>query len=280
VAAERIDLVDEMDEVVRQNKKHLLLGWFAPTSDAALALENELSKLHRTFFREKWQIGLLINPGTHDIQSAFFLRRKSGFYETYPDPAAILNWDKLYGYAANPPRVKVAEPGSPMVELKDLAVLQLRTGWCDSLVENLGFTRQAVLDIEHACSQQVSLNTAYSVLGFLYGTIQGGGSDQNPGPDCRLVVTRFIEAQNGSSPREIPDYRLLGWWGYGNADIQDYLPDAIRYHEQYFRENHQLFILHSSVSGEIRVLTRKKNLELNNSIIETEEFNFRQLSNP
>ena len=277
---ERIDLVDEMDEVVRQNKKHLLLGWFAPTSDAALALENGLGKLHRTFFREKWQVGLLINPGTHDIQSAIFLRRKSGFFETYPDPASILNWDKLYEYAVNPPRVKVVETSTPIIDSKGYPVLQLRTGWCDSVVESLSFAHQVVSEIEHSSTQQANLNEAFSVLGFLYGTIHADDSKQTAGLDCHLVITRFIDSRNGSTPREIPDYQLLGWWGYGNAEIQDYLPEAIPYHEKYFRESHQLFALHNSASGEIRVFSRKNNLEMNNSIIETEEFNFRQLNKP
>ncbi|MFH0762119.1 MAG: hypothetical protein V2A67_11515 [Bacteroidota bacterium] len=273
----RADLMDELDEIVKQNKKYLLIGWFTSSSDNSLEIQEGLMKIHRNFFKEKWQFGLLINHGSEELQSAVFLRRKSGYIEPYPDPASFVKWEELYQYSINPP--VPPKNGTPVIDHKEADYLKLSFNltWSDSVLRSVSFHKQVTADIHQASSFVSVPDESYQLLGYLYGAYQPSEDPDRKLNQFDIFVERFVEIANESSPRDIPGYTLLGWWGQGKSEIFTYLPSAISYHEQLFREPYQICCLVNALTGEIRIFTRKMDLTMNNNVIETEEFNLSQL---
>ncbi|MCD6332811.1 MAG: hypothetical protein J7L89_06020 [Bacteroidales bacterium] len=267
------DLVDELDEAVRQNKKLLLLGWYASSIDATLEMEPQFQKIHRTFFSEKWQIALLMNPGTANLQSALFMRRKSGFFESFPEPGALLNWDELYTHVMHP-RVHTPEkdPFSDL-QLKKALKIPLHSDWCDSIIETLWFLPDILPSIIKDNEMQFEPGVSYRVTGFLYGSVREFSPPAARRKGYEVIVTRFVEAVNGGSPREIPGYHLLGWWGQGAREIQDFLNAALTYHEPLFTAPYHFFCLSNSQNGELRIFSRNHQMSLNRNLIDTEELN-------
>jgi len=263
----RADLVDEMDELMRQNKKFLLLGWFTSSADSSLEMKEGLMKIHRTFFKEKWQIGICTNPGSEELTSAVFVRRKTGYFDPYPDPATFIRLEEMYRYSINPPASGKSLAMQPERDAGNYRKLDLNSGWADSMVHSMFLHKDVVKEIINASGVISSPAESYQMVGYLYGSEE---SDT-------IFIDRFIEIGNETAPREIPGYQLLGWWGQSKAEIFTYLAAAISFHQQNFKENFQVACLVNSNSKELRVFTRKTNHEMNNSVVETEEFNLSQL---
>ncbi|MDD4644987.1 MAG: hypothetical protein PHY99_03265, partial [Bacteroidales bacterium] len=93
----------------------------------------------------------------------------------------------------------------------------------------------------------------------------------------KVFVDRFIELRNESTPRELPGYTLIGWWGQAKVDILNYVQSAVDFHEEVFREAYQISCLMNPVTEELRIFSRKHSLEMNNSTIETEEYSIKSL---
>lgn len=270
----RAEVIDEIDRNIQQNKKNTLLGWFTSSPDPSMEMPEGLQKIHRTFFKEGYQIGILLNPGSEDLKSVCFLRRKSGFFDPIPDPAAFLSWEELYRFSLNPSKPAGGKPSAPKPEVEYLS-LSINSSWCDSIVGKLNFAPGVIEEVQNACEMQASPQESYQVVGYLYGST-AAGSGKNGETD--LFVDRFAELSNEAAPREIPGFSLIGWWGQGRSDVFNFINTAINYHEQFFRENFQVACLMNSLTGELRIFSRKHDLSMNNNTIETEEFNFHSLN--
>ncbi len=273
----RADLVDELDELVRQNKKYLLLGWFTSSADNTLEMKEGLMKIHRTFFKEKWQIGINTNPGSSELVSAVFLRRRSGYFDPFPDPSSFIRIEELYQHAVNPPAFARENQPAASRDLTDYSKLEFNPTWSDTMVRSVSFHKEVTREIKQASGLVSVPLESYQVVGYLYGSCHSTGLNETKSIQYDLFVERFIELSNESNPREIPGLTLLGWWSQGKSEIFTYLPAAISFHTQSFREPYQIACLSKPPEGELRVFGRKSNLEMNNSVIETEEFNLRQL---
>jgi|GEM_PF-1336063 len=273
----RDDLMEEMNEIIRQNKKLTLIGWFTASHDNTLEMNESLAKVHRILFKEKWQFGVLINPGSEDLQSAVFMHRKSGYFEPYPDPASFIKWEEMYRFAIQPP---VAGPsGDNGIQRKDAeyAKLELDQGWTDSIIRSVSFLKTILNEISQASGLVAIPTESFQPVGYLYGAFKQGSDAEAKSGYFNLFVDRFIELTNEPSPRDLPGYTLLGWWGQGKTEIFSYLPEAIAYHEQNFGEPYQICCLVNALTGELRVFTRKTDLGMNNNVIETQEFNLSRL---
>jgi len=269
------DLVEEMNQVLGENNSMALLGWFTSTGNDEIEMGEDLAKLHRTYFRDKWQIALLTNPTTDDLHSAIFLRRKTGFFETNPGEDCQMSLEDLYQYSLNP-LLGVKKKMERTYPEKEYTRLILNQNWCDSIVQEVNF-HESVVDIilkeveenKHKESNQVA-------SGFFYGQVEVlvGDSVQQ---EIKLLVDRFIIAINGESPREIPDLTLLGWLSIGNQEIFENLKTVLHYHKKHFPKIHQVSMIVNTRTNEFRIFSQKHNLELNNNVIETEEFNLDDL---
>ncbi|MEA1875972.1 MAG: hypothetical protein U9N86_03835 [Bacteroidota bacterium] len=270
------DLVEEMNQVVGENNQIALLGWFTSTGNDEIEMREDLIKLHRTYFRDKWQIAMLINPTTDNLHSAVFLRRKTGFFESHPGKDYQLSLENLYQYSLNPLLgvKKKAENKFPENEYKGLILNQ---NWCDSLVQIVSL-HQSVIEIvlkeiedsKHKESNQIA-------AGFFYGRVEVLKDDSGQ-QEFKLLVNRFILAINGEPPREIPGVSLLGWLNLGDQEIFENLKIAFPYHKKYFPKAHQVTMIVNTLTSEFRIFSQKHNLELNNNLIETEEFSLNDLS--
>jgi hypothetical protein len=269
----RAEVVDEIEKNIQQNKKYQLLGWFTSSTDPSMDMPEGLQKIHRTFFKENYHLAILINPGSEDLKSACFLRRKSGFFDPIPDPAAFINWEALYRFSLNPVKSPVVKHPASKADVNYTA-LSINSSWCDSIVSKLNFTPDVVEEISHACDLQASPQESYQVVGYLYGSSTAG---EGKSGEAEVFVERFVELSNEAAPRGIPGFSLVGWWGQGRSEVFNSIIPAINYHEQFFREPYQVACLMNSVSGELRVFSRKHDLSMNNNIIETEEFDFKSL---
>jgi hypothetical protein len=273
----RADLVDEMDEMVRQNKKFLLLGWFTSSADSSLEMKEGLMKIHRTFFKEKWQLGICTNPGSEELTSAVFIRRKTGYFDPFPDPASFVRFEEMYRYSLNQPANLKTPNAQPERDINNYRKLEFSSGWTDTLVHTMYFHKEVVKEIIHVSGLISTPSESFQPVGYLYGTEEADPAHEGKTPGFSVFIDRFIELTNETAPREIPGYRLLGWWGQSKAEIFNYLPAAITYHQNSFKEAYQIACLVNSDSKELRVFTRKASREMNNSVVETEEFNLSQL---
>ncbi len=273
----RADLVDELDELVRQNKKYLLLGWFTSSADSTLEMKEGLMKIHRTFFKEKWQIGINTNPGSGELVSAVFLRRRSGYFDPFPDPSSFIRIEELYQFAVNPPYASKDMQPAANRQMTDYSKLEFNPTWSDTTVRSISFYKDMAVEIKQASALVSAPLESFQIVGYLYGSFNSTGATEPKSMQYDLFVDRFIEPTNETTPREIPGLTLLGWLSQGKSEIFTYLPAAISFHTQYFREPYQIACLSKLPEGELRVFSRKSSLEMNNSIIETEEFNLRQL---
>ncbi|MFO7616644.1 MAG: hypothetical protein R6V75_05290 [Bacteroidales bacterium] len=271
----RQELVDEMDEQIRSNRKLTLLGWFTSCSDPALEMNEGLQKIHRTFFDQKSQIAILVNAGSEELKTACFLRRKSGYFDPIPDPGAILKWEDLYRFSQSPV-VQSSDNQSAKSALQFIP-LALNEGWCDSIVGRVNLEKGTLAEMRHASSLLSSPAESYQVVGYLYGTVHAGINEAKENQTFTVDVERFIELTNETTPRVIPGLSLLGWLGQGTSEIFSYARAAIHYHDQYFKEPYQVAFLLNSGTAEFRILSRKQNLTMNDSSIDTEEFNFNLL---
>lgn len=272
----RADLIDELDELVNQNKKLRLLGWFASSTDNIIEIPEGMMKIHRTFFKEKWQIGVLINPGSEVLQGAGFLRRRSGYLDPLPDPGAFVKWDDLYRFALNPVSNLKTEPSNGHAN-KKYSRIELNNTWGDSIVTGVNFDSAVVDEVLAAAAMQAIPKDNYQVVGYLYGTMASISLPEGKGTEYEVFIDRFIELSNELTPRDLPGLLLLGWWGQAKLDVMNYIQNAVNYHEQSFRESYQISCLANPSSGELRILTRKHSLEMNNSTIETEEYELKSL---
>ncbi|GEM_PF-6979814 len=269
------DLVDELDRVVSQNKTSVLLGWYSAVNNATLEMNEELMKIHRTFFREKWQIAILVNPGTATLAASMFLRRKSGFFEASPVKENLFNLEDLYQYALNPPLNTPAD--SPVKhDLSEYISVNLNDNWCDSIVQKVSILPDILVNLQKD-REIVDLKLLSNVAaGYFYGNVETTNSSN--GKDEYIVfINRFVEVTNGDLPREIPGSNLIGWLYFGDTEASESLKEAIPYHENNFSESYQVCVLVNISTNELRVFSRKHSLEMNNNVIETEEFNLLNL---
>jgi hypothetical protein len=273
----RTDLIEELDDLVRQNKKYRLIGWFTSSADNSLEIPEGLMRIHRSFFKEKWQIGLLLNPGSDILQGAGFFRRRSGYLDPMPDPAAFVKWDELYRFAVNPTSVAKNESNGSGRKEKSYSRISLNTTWGDSVVTAVNFDPAVVREIIAAAAIQAIPKDNYQVVGYLYGEVVPQPVADGKTSEYEVYVDRFMELNNELTPRELPGFTLLGWWGQSDVDVMTYLANAVKYHEQTFRDSHQLACLVNPATGELRIFTRKHSLEMNNSTIETEEYQLNSL---
>lgn len=269
------DFVDEVDQVISRNRKKLLLGWFTASEQDDFSMQEPLIRLHRTFFRERWQIAMLVNPFSPGLETALFLRRKTGFFETTPQPHNMLNLDALYQFSLNPPVQKKAEDEFPF-KPEDYSKLVLNSSWYDSVVQ-MAFIHQDVVRAIQKDLQDSRMALGNQVArAFLYGKSEQVQASKN-GQEYILYVTRFVEARNGEAPRDLPGLTLLGWLHLTNSEIFDALKTVLPYHDQVFPKPNQVAVIIHTTTKELRVFSQKHNLEMNNSIIETEEFNLDHL---
>ena len=268
----RADLIDELDHLVDLNKKYRLLGWFTASTDSNMEIREGLMKIHRSFFKEKWQVGMLFNPGSEDLLGAGFLRRKTGYLDPIPDPAAFLSLEELYRFAVNPSPAVKGENADATDPAREYSRLLLNNTWGDSIVESVHFDVNVVQEIITAASHQAIPRDSYQVVGYMYGRVVPLPSPDGRQTDYEVYIERFIEITNELAPRELPGLMLLGWWGQSRVDVISYLQSAIDFHGKTFREPFQVCCLANQITGELRVFTRKHSLEMNNSTIETEEY--------
>lgn len=273
----RADLIDELDELVRQNKKYRLIGWFTSIADNSMEIPEGLMKIHRSFFKDKWQIGILLNPASEVLLGAGFLRRKSGYLDPMPDPAAFIHWDELYRFALNPMNAHKDNPQEPDHKDKDYSRIALNNTWGDSIVTTVNFDLSVLVDITTTAANQAIPKDTFQVVGYLYGTVAVMPAVEGKANEYEVFVDRFIELSNELTPRDLPGLLLIGWWGQANVDVMNYLQTAVDYHEQLFRESYQISCLVNPSSEELRIFTRKHSLEMNNSTIETEEYSLKSL---
>jgi hypothetical protein len=273
----RADLIDELDKLVRQNKKYRLIGWFTSSSDNSMEIPEGLMKIHRTFFKEKWQIGILLNPGSEVLQGAGFFRRSSGYLDPLPDPAAFLKWDEMYSFALNP--ASTPENGTDKKDRSktDYSRVALNNTWGDSIVTAVNFDPPVLGEILSGAANQAIPKDTFQVVGYLYGSAEIQPAADGRGNEFEVFVDRFIELSNELTPRELPGLKLVGWWGQANVDVMHYLPSAISYHEQTFQDAWQISCLVNPTAGDLRIFTRKHSLEMNNNTIETEEYELKSL---
>jgi len=273
----RADLIDELDELVRQNKKYRLIGWFTSIADNSMEIPEGLMKIHRSFFKDKWQIGILLNPGSDVLQGAGFLRRTSGYLDPMPDPAAFIKWDELYRFALNPTNLNKNNLKEPVQKDRNYSRIALNNTWGDSVVTAVNFDLPVLGDITTAAANQAIPKDTFQVVGYLYGTAAAMPAVEGKANEYEVFVDRFIELSNELTPRDLPGLSLIGWWGQANVDVMNYLQTAVDYHEQLFREAYQISCLVNPSTGELRIFTRKHSLEMNNSTIETEEYSLMSL---
>ncbi|MDD4646399.1 MAG: hypothetical protein PHY99_10475, partial [Bacteroidales bacterium] len=249
--AARADLLDELDELVRQNNKYRLIGWFTSCADQSMEIPEGLMKIHRTFFKEKWQIGILLNPDSDVLQSASYLRRKSGYLDPMPDPAAFIKWEDLYSFALNPGSSGAKQPDDQDHVGKNYSTIDLNNTWGDSVVTSVSFDASVMEEIMSAAANQAIPVDTYQPVGFLYGKAILQSSSEGKSNEYKVFVDRFIELRNESTPRELPGYTLIGWWGQAKVDILNYVQSAVDFHEEVFREAYQISCLMNPVTEEL-----------------------------
>jgi len=271
------DLVDELDEWVRQNKKYRLIGWYTSCADNSMEVPEGLMKVHRTFFKEKWHVGLLVNSASEVLQGAAYLRRKSGYLDPMPDPAAFIELENLYRYALDPSTSNSVAEGVNDNKEKDYSRIELNNTWGDSIVNAVSFDLPVVNEIMTAAANQAIPQDSFQTVGYLYGKVITKPSVQSKPAEFDVFIDRFIELRNETAPRDIPGLTLIGWWGQANIDVMNYLNSAVDYHEKIFKEAFQIACLVNPGTGELRIFTRKHTLEMNNSTIETEEYSIAAL---
>ncbi len=271
-------LVDEIDLLVADNKKLALLGWFTSSSDSDNEMPENLVKVHRTYFREKWQIACLVYPGSDQMTSGVFVRRKSGFFDTVPPDGFSLSWDELYQFAVDPP-TKNAVEDKKRPDSSAYLKIELNQNWCDSIVEHLFIHPDVLLEISTEKDNQIQMVSGQKANGFLYGEIWNieNGDEDISQVSFEVFINKFVLATSSENPRELPGSELLGWVKFDENEIFESLKSAIPYHEEIFKSPFQICTLLNSNTSEIRFFSRKHNLEMNNNTIETEEFNFEAL---
>ena len=271
-------LVDEIEKIVAANKKMALLGWFTSSAESDNEMPDSLVKIHRTYFREKWQLACLIYPGSDQMNSGIFIRRKSGYFDTVPSEGFRLSWDELYHFAVDPPSKKVLEekkrPDSSVYMKVDL-----NQNWCDSIVEHLFIHPDVLNDISSEKENRIQRAASQKANGFLYGEVFKllDKEGDKPRVELEIFISKFTLATSNENPRELPGSELLGWLRIDNEEIFETLKIAIPFHEEVFKSPFQVCALLNSNTSEIRFFSRKHNLEMNNNTIETEEYNLNSL---
>ena len=269
-------LVDEIEQLVKSNKKMALLGWFTSSGTEDLQMPDNQVKVHRTFFRDKWQIACLINPASEGMNSAVFVRRKSGFFDPLPGEDYLLKWDQLYQFAVNPPLEKELlkkEKPDPAGFVK----INLNQNWCDSIVETVYMHPSVLLEMETEKESGLPVAAGQTANGFFYGEVWPYENEASDKRGYEVFVRKLAVANNSENPREIPGSDLLGWIKYDSAEIFESLRQAIPYHEEVFKAPFQFSVMVNTQNSELRIFSRKHSLEMNNNTIETEELNLNSL---
>jgi len=269
------DVVDELDQIVSDNKKSVLLGWLSAIASADLTMSESFVKTHRTFFREKWQLALLINPGTDGLTSAVFLRRKSGFFDPVPDDDLLLSFEDLYQYVINPPINGKSDQEESKPDPSQYISVDLNQKWCDSIVQNISILPDVLVNLRKRDINLVIPQSGELASGYFYGRISQIHTDGQP--EYQVFIDRFVEMIPGDTPRVIPGFQLLGALYLLDQEIFESLKKVLPKHQDIFKEAYQVCVIVNISTGELRIFSRKHSLEMNNNVIETEEFNLNDL---
>jgi len=270
-------LVDEIEKIVLENKKMALLGWFTSSAAKDLEMPDQMVKVHRTYFRDKWQLACLVHPGTDKLDSGIFVRRKSGFFDKVPPPEYRLAWDELYQFAVTPPlKRELEEKTRPNPD--EYLKIDLNQNWCDSIVEKAYIHPSVVSDIISEKESKEQIAAGQIANGFFYGQVWSVFNEEDVQVGYEIFIEKLAITSTSENPRELPGSVLLGWLMFDRAEIFESLKKAIPYHNEVFTSSHQMAVLINSQTDELRIFSRKHSLEMNNNTIETEEFNLSSLA--
>ncbi len=270
------NLVDEIEKLVLKNKKLALLGWFASATEKDLEMPENLVKVHSTYFREKWQIACLVHPVSEKLDSAVFIRRKSGFFDTIPKDDCQLKWDDLYQFAINPPsKSKLEEKKKP--NAAEYLKIKLNQNWCDSIVEKVYLHPSVLAEIGTEKENREQMVAGQIANGFFYGEVWTIRNDDLDQVAYEVFINKLTIVSNRENPRDLPGSDLLGWLKYDTNEIFESLKQAVAFHNEIFNLPYQLAVLINTQTDELRFFSRKHSREMNNNTIETEEFNLSSL---
>lgn len=265
-------LVEEIEKLVKKNKKMALLGWFTSSVDKDLEMSENLVKVHRTYFRDKKHLAFLVHPVTENLQTGLFVRRKSGFFDTIPSEECRLNWDEMYQFALDPPlKSELEEKKKP--DSRDYLKIDLNQNWCDSIVEVLHMHPSVLLEVLAEKESKEQIAAGQVANGFFYGEVWPIFNEEGEPTGFEVYIDKLVVASNSENPRELPGSKLLGWLKFDKSEIFESLKIAIPYHNEVFPSAHQLALLINTQTDELRFFSRKHSMEMNNNTIETEEFN-------
>ncbi|MCD6346267.1 MAG: hypothetical protein J7L96_02480, partial [Bacteroidales bacterium] len=270
------DLVDELDRIVSQNKQSALLGWYTAVNSDSLEMSGELMKIHRTFFREKWQIAILVCASSDSLTSGLFLKRKSGFFTSSPLEENRFKLEDLYQYVLNPHLSNNSKAEIIKPDPDDYISVKLNGNWSDSIVQKVFILPDILVSLQKDRSVEQMGLSPNMVAGFFYGAVESQMNNQGT-LEYEVYISRYVEVSNGDMPREIPGFKLIAWLSLASKEIYDSLKDAIPFHLKYFPEPYQICVLVNISTNELRIFSRKHSLEMNNNIIETEELNLLDL---
>ena len=272
------DIVDEIDRVIGENKNKTLLGWFTSTDDEEYIMPESLIKVHRTFFRDRWQTALLINPFTSDLNSSIYLRRKSGYFDPKANANCYIKMEELHQYSQNPP-IQSEDLDEYIPDLNEFVKIDVSGRWCDSIVKSVFFRKDVIESMDKELHDDRMKLTNHEASGYMYGRVIKEASVSN-GREFNIYINRYVDASNGEAPRDLPGFNLLGWIGLNDKEILESLKTAVPYHSRHFRRSFQVAVIVNTSTLEMRIFSKKHSFELNNNTIETEEFSFNNLLKP
>ena len=69
----------------------------------------------------------------------------------------------------------------------------------------------------------------------------------------------------------------MGWFGFDDCELFELIEPALKIQEREFKEKWQLAFLLNRTNNELRIFSRRKSLEMNNNVIETNELNLKEI---
>jgi len=274
------EAIDELEQAIQNNQNMVSLGWFhTHPGHSPILSENNLEN-HKKHFSEKWQVSIVVDPSEEGCSSAIYTNSYGGKIVQAGNKTDFFRWKDLVVWSDNPEKSNVSTfiPAIDTNE-KSYYTSRLNDKWCDSVVSQVSVEKDCVVAIEKITRKKDFRLKKSKIAGFLYGNVYEKEVDRSGGAkkEYDVVIEELIESGPGNLPSKTSGYNLMGWFGFDDCEIFELIEPALEIQENEFKDKWHLAFLLNRTNNELRIFSRRKSLEMNNNIIETNELSLKEM---
>jgi len=273
------ETVEEMEHAIQDNQNLVLLGWFHTHPGHSPVMSDNNAAIYKKYFTEKWHISLIVDPGVEGCSAAVYSKGLEPVAIKCGTSGEFFKWKDLVTWIKDPVNEKL-RTFIPAISVKKVYyTARLNDKWCDSIVSTVKIEKKCFKEIAESIKKKDLKFQKSRIAGFFYGKVSEEEVRNNGGTkkEYSVLIEEYIESDPGNIPSKTSGFHLMGWLAFDDCELFELIEPALIIHEKEFNEKWQLSFLLNRNNNELRIFSRRQNLEMNNNVIETNEFNLMEI---